>query len=261
MSSAQVMPINNELKRKPVALLDNMNTKQIKLDKNRFAPTSSLNTTFENYIPNYTPYDNTPNEKLNSSNISEYISNHFLHSSLNINNTRFVTQPPAPVAVEYCETCNHVLQHCKGCLDNTKLCGNPHCGNRQKGTTFCVACKGLDEYHPICRSCVEYPPYLAQTNQCAHCNGYFCAASLSNPSLKYKCERCDCMVCWRCRTQCNKPVTEEAESNLLPEEEETTNTTTKASVNIDILMKNSFTYYYYYYYTYSYNKKLFFFLH
>jgi len=231
MSSAQVIAINNELKRKPVSLLDNMNTKQIKLDKNKFA--ISKNTTFENSIPNYTHIDNTQNEKLNSSKISEYISNHFLnHTSIN-NKTLFVTQPQPPVDVDYCETCNHVLQHCKGCLDNTKLCGNPRCGNRQKGTTFCVACKGLDEYHPICRSCVEYPPFLAQTNQCAHCKGYFCCAALANPSLKYACGSCDSMVCWRCRTHCNHGMGV-VNPELLPND---TSDSNKASVNIDILMK------------------------
>lgn len=221
MSSAsiQVMAINNELKRKPVALLDNVNAKQIKLDISNL---KSKNTTYENYIPNYTPYENTQKEKFNSSSrISELFSQHIFNSG---NKPRFVTKVPEPVVVDYCETCNHVLQHCKGCLDHTKLCGNPHCGNRQKGTTFCVACKGLDEFHPICRNCVEYPPYTAQTNRCAHCKGYFCAASLSNPSLKYTCEKCEAMVCWRCRTVCNH-ISEEDDSIR------------KASVNIDILMK------------------------
>ncbi|KAG4086157.1 hypothetical protein H8356DRAFT_1087428 [Neocallimastix lanati (nom. inval.)] len=229
MSSAsiQVMTINNELKRKPVSLLDNMNAKQIKLDLSGLkTKMSSTNDTFENYIPTYTQYDNnTQKEKFTNSKISELYTNRILNTH---NETHFVTEAPAPVPVDYCETCSCMLQHCKGCLDHTKLCGNPHCGNRQKGTTFCVACKGLDEYHPICRSCVEYPPYSAQTNQCGHCKGYFCAASLSNPSLKYTCRKCDTMVCWRCRTMCHH------EDNT---NEDEAIAAAKASVNIDILLK------------------------
>jgi len=228
MSSAEVvMAINNELKRKPVRILENVSPKQIKVDIDSDASSyhnlnrhNTKNTTA--YIPTYTHLDNTQSEKYNSSKFSELLQHHYINQN---NKTRFVTEPPEPVAVDYCETCNHVLQHCKGCLDHTKLCGNPHCGNRQKGTTFCVACKGLDEYHPICRNCVEYPPYTAQTNQCAHCKGYFCAASLSNPSLKYTCSKCDSMVCWRCRSVCNHNNSNEGELS------------SKASVNIDILMK------------------------
>ncbi|ORX64762.1 hypothetical protein BCR32DRAFT_330514 [Anaeromyces robustus] len=230
MSSAQVMPISTDLKRKPVSLLDNVNTKQIKLD-NLSSKTSSYNktnTTFENYIPNYTHLDNTQKEKFNSSKISEYLTNIILNNNGNVaSQTHFVTEAPEPVIVDYCETCNYVLQHCKGCLDHSKLCGNPHCGNRQKGTTFCVACKGLDEYHPICRNCVEFSPYTAQTNQCAHCKGYFCAFSLSNPSLKYTCDKCESMVCWRCRNVCNHNNDTTGSSSP----------SSKSSVNIDILMK------------------------
>ncbi|ORX44039.1 hypothetical protein BCR36DRAFT_335193 [Piromyces finnis] len=241
MSSTEVLTINSELKRKPVGLLDGMNAKQIKLDMNKYTTSSSKSTTFENFIPNYTHLDNTQTEKLASSKFSEYISNHYTvsHTTPSINNvntkTRFVTQPSAPVTVDYCETCNHVLQHCKGCIDHSKLCGNPHCGNRQKGTSFCVACKGLDEYHPICRNCVGYLPFSAQTNQCAHCKGYFCAASLSNPSLRHSCSTCKNMICWRCSTQC-KPTTgdEEIKPELL---NENPSDATKASLNIDILMK------------------------
>ncbi|KAG4089153.1 hypothetical protein H8356DRAFT_1719903 [Neocallimastix lanati (nom. inval.)] len=224
-TTIQIMAINNELKRKPVGLLGNMNTKQVRLDLAGLKARNNTNTTFENYIPSYTQYENTQ-EKLANSKISDLFNQQILDST---NGTHFVTEAPEPVEVDYCETCNHVLQHCKGCLDHTKLCGNPHCGNRQKGTTFCIACKGLDEFHPICRNCVEYPPYSAPTNQCGHCKGYFCSAALSNPSLKYTCSKCDSMVCWRCRTMCNH--------NTLNTNNENDTITSKASVNIDILMK------------------------